>query len=337
MPNEETDQKVLELAIAGINKQYGENSVIKLGSADLKPWPAISTGALTLDLALGIGGLPKGRIVEIYGPESSGKTTLALMVVAAAQAAGGICGYIDAEHALDPIYAKAIGVEVPELYLSQPECGEDALDICNALIRTGQFSVVVIDSVAALTPRAELEGEMSDQNMGLQARMMSKIMRKINGTTADTETLVIFINQIREKIGVMFGSPETQPGGRALKFFASVRIDIRKIEMIKDKNDGSMSGVKTKAKIVKNKMAPPYREAEFDIIYGRGINSLGCIFDAAVTAGFIEKKGAWFNRDGVAFAQGRDNGIKELASNLALADELEKLILEKANLGNVRS
>jgi recombination protein RecA len=324
--------KALDLAIAGLDKQYGQNSVVKLGSDSLTKWPSIPTGALTLDIALGIGVLPRGRIVEMYGPESSGKTTLALMVVAAAQAGGGKCCYIDAEHALDPNYARDLGVDVDEMYISQPDTAEQALETCDRLVATGALDVVVIDSVAALTPKAELDGEVGDSHMGLLARLMGQTLRKINGNAHKTETLVIFVNQIREKIGVMFGSPETQPGGRALKFFSSVRIDIRKIEIIKDKETGLPSGVKTKAKVIKNKMAPPYREAEFDIIYGRGINSLGCIFDLGVKYGFIEKSGAWYAYEGEQMGQGRPNCIQALASDMEMTGILEKKIRETVGM-----
>lgn len=324
--------KALQLAIAGLDKQYGQNSVVKLGSKDLGRWPSIPTGALELDIALGIGGLPKGRIAEIYGPESSGKTTLALMIVAAAQATGGTCVYVDAEHALDPGYARDLGVDVDNMYISQPDTAEQALETVDRLVATGALDVIVVDSVAALTPKNELNGEIGDSHMGLLARLMGQTMRKINGNASNTDTLVIFINQIREKIGVMFGSPETTPGGRALKFFASVRIDIRKVEILKDKSTGLPMGVKTKAKVIKNKMAPPYREAEFDIIYGRGINTLGCIFDLGVKYGFIEKSGAWYSYEGEQLGQGRDNCIQALASDMEKTRIVEKKIRETAGL-----
>lgn len=323
--------KALELAIAGLDKQYGPNSVVKLGSENLQKWPSIPTGALTLDIALGIGGLPQGRIVEIYGPESSGKTTLAMMVIAAAQKAGGVCCMVDAEHALDPNYARDLGVDVDELLLSQPDTAEQALETVDRLVATGALSVIVVDSVAALTPKVELDGEIGQSHMGLLARLMGQTMRKINGNASNTGTLVIFINQIREKIGVMFGSPETTPGGRALKFFASVRIDIRKVEQIKDK-EGNLSGVRTRAKVIKNKMAPPYRQGEFDIDYGRGINSLGCILDLGVEYGIIKKGGAWFSYEDQQLGQGRANSIMALASDLDMTKIIETKVREIAGV-----
>lgn len=327
------DTKALELALAGLNKDYGPGTISRLGDQENRRWPAISTGALTLDLAIGIGGLPRGRIVEVYGPESSGKTTLALMVVAEAQRLGGICAYVDAEHALDPVYAENLGCDLKELLISQPDTGEDALNIVDRLVRTGAVSVIVVDSVAALTPKAELEGEVGDNHVGRQPRMMAQALRIMNSNISKTDTLVIFINQIREKIGVMFGSPETTPGGRALKFYSSVRIDIRKVEQIKDKDTGEFLGVKTKAKIVKNKMAPPYREAIFDIRYGKGIDRLGCTLDAAENAGIVIKNsGNRYLFGDEQLGHGRANAITGLASDLELAEKIQQSVLEKAGL-----
>ena len=305
------DSKALEIAIAQLQKQYGVGSVMRLGSTDLKPWPSISTGALVLDSALGIGGLPQGRVVEIYGPESSGKSTIALTVVAKAQAAGLTCAYIDAEHALDPVYMQAVGIDLDNLLLAQPDHGEQGLDIVDKLLRTGEIGVIVVDSVAALVPKAELEGEMEQAHMGLQARMMAKALRKLTGLAAQHNTLIIFINQLRNKIGVMFGNPETTPGGLSLKFYASVRIDVRKKEDLKDKA-GEASGIKVKAKIIKNKMAPPMRVVEFDIIYAQGIDEYGCLFDHALNKGIFRQKGAWVYYNDENFAQGRDNAINKL-------------------------
>lgn len=322
----EENQRKLEVVMADINRQFGANSILKYGTENIAPWPSYSTGALTLDDALGIGGLPLGRVVEIFGPESSGKSTLCLSVIAAAQAQGGICAYIDAEHALDPVYARMVGVDMDELLLSQPDYGEQALDILIKLVRSGVVSVVVVDSVAALTPKAEIEGDMETQSMGLVPRMMAKSMRLLVAAASETKTLVIFTNQIREKIGVMFGNPETTPGGRALRFAASVRIDLRKIEDIK--KDGNIEGVRTKAKVIKNKMAPPFRIAEFDIVYGRGVNTLACIVDLCLTKGVLTKSGAWIKYEGESFAQGRANAVEVLASDLELADVLKKKALE---------
>lgn len=306
--------KQLELAIAQIDRQYGAGSVMKLGSSDFEPWPSVPTGALSLDRILGIGGLPRGRIVEIYGPESSGKSTLALSIVAQAQKLGITCAYVDAEHALDPVYMQAVGVDVDELVFTQPDYGEQALEIVDKLVATGELGVVVIDSVASLIPKAELEGDMESAQMGLQARMMAKAMRKLVGQANTHKTLLVFINQLRNKIGVMFGNPETTPGGMALKYAASVRIDIRKREDIKDKSGNSV-GIVSKVKIIKNKMAPPMKVTEFSILYGKGIDEHGCVLDVALDAGILTQKGAWIYYNGELFAQGRENAINHLREN----------------------
>lgn len=322
--DEDTD-KALELAIVHLDRQFGKGTVIRLGNENVEPWPVISTGALTLDIALGTGGLPKGRIVEIYGPESAGKTTVALTALAQAQAEGGTCAFIDTEHSLDPTYASALGVNMDDLLMSQPNNGEEALEILDTLIGTGSITMVVLDSVAALVSKAELEGDMGQASMGVQARLMSQAMRKIVGRANKTDTIVIFTNQIREKIGVMFGNPETQPGGRALKFYASVRIDVRRKEDIKSK-DGAYIGIRVKATIKKNKIAPPYKIAEFDILYGRGVNWLGCIVDGALDKDIFTKSGSWIHYQDASFAQGRDKAIEALAADLDFARELEKQI-----------
>ena len=306
--------KQLELAIAQIDRQYGAGSVMKLGSSDFEPWPSIPTGALSLDRILGIGGLPRGRIVDIYGPESSGKSTLALSIVAQAQKLGITCAYVDAEHALDPVYMKAVGVDVDELVFTQPDYGEQALEIVDKLVATGELGVIIIDSVASLIPKAELEGDMESAQMGLQARMMAKAMRKLVGQANTHKTLLVFINQLRNKIGVMFGNPETTPGGMALKYAASVRIDIRKREDIKDKAGNSV-GIVSKVKIIKNKMAPPMKVTEFSILYGKGIDEHGCVLDVALDAGILTQKGAWIYYNGELFAQGRENAINHLREN----------------------
>jgi recombination protein RecA len=306
--------KQLELAIAQIDRQYGAGSVMKLGSSDFEPWPSIPTGALSLDRILGIGGLPRGRVVEIYGPESSGKSTLALSIVAQAQKLGITCAYVDAEHALDPVYMKAVGVDVDELIFTQPDYGEQALEIVDKLVATGELGVIIIDSVASLIPKAELEGDMESAQMGLQARMMAKAMRKLVGQANTHKTLLVFINQLRSKIGVMFGNPETTPGGMALKYAASVRIDIRKREDIKDKAGNSV-GIVSKVKIIKNKMAPPMKVTEFSILYGKGIDEHGCVLDVALDAGILTQKGAWIYYNGELFAQGRENAINQLREN----------------------
>jgi recombination protein RecA len=322
--------KALEMAIASIEKQHGKGAVMKMGDKGEMTIETVPTGALALDLALGIGGLPRGRVVEIFGPESSGKSTLAMHVVAEAQRNGGICAYIDAEHAMDPIYARAIGVDVDELLISQPDTGEQALEITDTLIRSGALDVVVIDSVAALTPRAEIEGEMGDSHMGLQARLMSQALRKLTANLNKTNTICIFINQLREKIGVMFGSPETTPGGRALKFYSSVRLDIRRIESIKD--GAEMVGNRTRVKVVKNKCAPPFRQAEFDIMYGKGISREGSLLDVGVDLELIKKSGAWFTYEGEQLGQGRENAKSFLGENPEIMMDISERILAQVGI-----
>ena len=312
------------MALAGIEKQFGKGSVMKMGEKGSMNIETVPTGALALDLALGVGGLPRGRVVEIYGPESSGKSTLAMHVVAEAQRNGGICAYVDAEHAMDPVYAKAIGVDTDELLISQPDTGEQALEIADMLVRSGALDVVVIDSVAALTPRAEIEGEMGDSHVGLQARLMSQALRKLTANLNKTQTICIFINQLREKIGVMFGSPETTPGGRALKFYSSVRLDIRRIESIKDGVE--VVGNRTRVKVVKNKVAPPFRQAEFDIMYGKGISREGSLLDIGVDLGLIKKSGAWYTYEGEQLGQGRENAKQFLAENPEIMVEVSERI-----------
>lgn len=313
--------KALAAALTQIERQFGKGSMMRLGDTDREPIPAISTGSLGLDIALGIGGLPRGRVVEIYGPESSGKTTLTLQVIAEAQKAGGSCAFIDAEHALDPIYAGNLGVDVDNLLVSQPDTGEQALEICDMVVRSGALDVVVIDSVAALTPKAEIEGDMGDTHMGLQARLMSQALRKMTGNIKNSNTLVIFINQIRMKIGVMFGSPETTTGGNALKFYSSVRLDIRRIGSIKDGDE--VVGNETRVKVVKNKVAPPFRQAEFQIMYGKGIFHLGEIVDLGVKQGLVEKSGAWYAYKGEKIGQGKKNAAVFLKENPHIAEEIE--------------
>ena len=313
--------KKLDTVFDQIEKQFGEGSLMKLGTDNVKKVPAISTGALSIDLALGIGGIPKGRVVEIYGPESSGKTTLSLHVAAEAQKAGGVAAFIDAEHALDPVYASALGVDIDELLVSQPDTGEQALEIADMLIESGGVDIVIIDSVAALVPKAEIDGEMGQSHVGIQARLMSQALRKLTGSINKTQTTVIFINQIREKIGVMWGSPETTSGGRALKFYASVRIDIRRIETLKV--GAEMIGNRIRAKIVKNKVAPPFREAEFDIMFGKGISREGSLLDVGVEHGIVRKGGAWFTYDEVQLGQGKENSKNYLRENPDLALQLE--------------
>ena len=326
MSNQDKDRNIaLESAIGQIEKAFGKGSVMKLGtSGENLDVQAISTGSLGLDIALGIGGLPKGRIVEIYGPESSGKTTLALHVVAEAQKTGGTCAFVDAEHALDPVYAKKLGVNIDDLLISQPDAGEQALEIADTLVRSGAISVLVVDSVAALVPRAELEGDMGDSHMGLQARLMSQALRKLTSSISKSNCLVIFINQIRQKIGIMFGNPETTSGGNALKFYASVRLDIRRIGAIKDKDD--IIGNQTRVKVVKNKVAPPFRTVEFDIMYGEGISKNGEIVDLGVSADIIEKSGSWFSYNDQRIGQGRENVKNFLSENSEIASEIEDKI-----------
>ncbi|CAA9392258.1 MAG: RecA [uncultured Nocardioidaceae bacterium] len=323
--------KALDVALANIEKQFGKGSVMRLGDETRLPLAVIPTGSIALDVALGIGGLPRGRVVEIYGPESSGKTTVALHAVASAQAAGGIVAFIDAEHALDPDYAKALGVDTDALLVSQPDSGEQALEIADMLIRSGALDLIVIDSVAALVPRAEIEGEMGDSHVGLQARLMSQALRKMTGALNNSGTTMIFINQLREKIGVMFGSPETTTGGRALKFYSSVRLDVRRIETLKDGQE--MVGNRTRIKVVKNKVAPPFKQAEFDIMYGKGISREGSLIDVGVEAGLVRKAGAWYTYEGDQLGQGKENSRNFLRDNPDLANELEKKILEKLGVG----
>jgi recombination protein RecA len=324
-------EKALATALTQIERQCGKGSVMRLGEQGKAPIEVIPTGSISLDIALGIGGLPRGRVVEIYGPESSGKTTVALHAVANAQRAGGIAAFIDAEHALDPDYARKLGVDTDALLVSQPDSGEQALEIADMLVRSGAIDIVVIDSVAALVPRAEIEGEMGDSHVGLQARLMSQALRKMTGAVSGTGTTAIFINQLREKIGVMFGSPETTTGGKALKFYASVRLDVRRIESLKDGSD--VVGNRTRVKVVKNKVAPPFKQAEFDIIYGQGISREGSLLDLGVDQGFVRKAGAWFTYESDQLGQGRENARNFLRDNPDLANELEKKIKEKMGIG----
>jgi len=327
MSDSET-KKALDLALANIDRQYGKGTVIRLGDQSFQSWPSISTGALTLDIALGIGGLPKGRIVEIYGPESSGKTTVALNVIAQSQMSGGICAFIDVEHAFDPLYARALGVDLESLYFCQPDHGEAALDIVESLAKTGSISVIVLDSVAALSAKAEIDGDIGDSHVGIQARLMGQAMRKLTGVISKNNVTMIFTNQLREKIGVFYGNPETQPGGRALKFQASVRIDIRRSGDIKNSH-GDIIGVKTKAKIVKNKMAPPMKVCEFDILYGIGVDQIGCVVDAAIAKGIMAQKGSWVYYKDENFAQGRNNAIEKLAEQQDLLNSIKAEILSE--------
>jgi len=324
-------EKALEAALAQIDKQFGKGSVMRLGDQTQAPVEVIPTGSVAMDVALGIGGLPRGRVVEIYGPESSGKTTLALHAVANAQRNGGIAAFIDAEHALDPVYARQLGVDTDALLVSQPDTGEQALEIMDMLVSSGTLDIVVIDSVAALTPRAEIEGEMGDSHVGLQARLMSQALRKVTGRLHQTKTTAIFINQLREKIGVFFGSPETTTGGKALKFYASVRIDVRRIETLKEA--GNPVGNRTRVKIVKNKMAPPFKQAEFDILYGVGISREGGLIDMGVEEGIVKKSGAWFTYDGDQLGQGKEDARRFLRDNPDLANEIEQRILTKLGIG----
>ena len=327
MSEQNTEKKrALEVALSQIEKQFGKGSVMKLGEYQAMNVEAIPTGALGLDIALGIGGVPRGRIIEIFGPESSGKTTLALHIIAEAQKMNGEAAFIDAEHALDPVYAKHLGVDIDNLIVSQPDTGEQALEITESLVRSGALDVIVVDSVAALVPKAEIDGDMGDSHMGLQARLMSQALRKLAGAINKSKTVIIFINQLREKIGVMFGNPETTTGGRALKFYASVRLDIRKIENIKQ--DGEIVGNRARVKVVKNKVAPPFREAEFDIVYGKGISKEGNILDMAVNLDIIEKSGSWFSYNGEKIGQGRENVKQYLHNNPEVMEEVEKKVRE---------
>lgn len=322
-------KKALEAALGQIEKQFGKGSVMKLGDFTAMNVEAIPTGALSLDVALGIGGIPRGRIIEVYGPESSGKTTLTLHMIAEAQKLGGEAAFIDAEHALDPVYAKHLGVDIDNLIVSQPDTGEQALEIAEALVRSGALDIIVVDSVAALVPKAEIDGDMGDSHIGLQARLMSQALRKLAGAINKTKTVIVFINQLREKVGVMFGNPETTPGGRALKFYASVRMDIRKIENLKQ--DGEVVGNRAKVKVVKNKVAPPFREAEFDIMYGKGISKEGNLVDLAVNLDIIEKSGSWFSYNDTRIGQGRENVKKFLIENPEIMAEVEQKIRDNFN------
>ena len=325
MASEKDREKALETALAHIDRQFGKGTVMRLGSEERAPVDVIPTGSIALDAALGIGGLPRGRVVEIYGPEASGKTTLTLHAIANAQRNGGIAAFIDAEHALDPVYAAKLGVDIDALLVSQPDNGEQALEIADMLIRSGSVDLVVIDSVAALVPRAEIEGEMGDSHVGLQARLMSQALRKITGGLSQTKTTAIFINQLREKVGVFFGSPETTSGGKALKFYASVRLDIRRIETLKDA--GEAVGNRTRVKVVKNKMAPPFKQAEFDILYGEGISREGSLIDYGVDKGLVKKSGAWYTYDGDQLGQGKENARRFLQQNPDIANDIENKIL----------
>lgn len=327
--------KAIESAMTQIEKQFGKGSVMKLGEKKAVNIGAISTGSLSLDIGLGIGGVPRGRIVEIYGPESSGKTTVALHIIAEAQKTGGAVAFIDAEHALDPVYAKALGVDIDNLIISQPDTGEQALEICEALVRSGAIDVIVVDSVAALVPKAEIEGEMGDSHVGLQARLMSQALRKLAGSINKSNTVTIFINQLREKVGIMFGNPETTPGGRALKFYSSVRMDVRKIDTIKQGDE--FLGNRTRVKIIKNKVAPPFKQAEFDIMYGKGISRVGNILDVGVNEGIVQKSGAWFSYGEVRLGQGRENSKKFLTENSQIALEIENKIRKKHNLPEIKN
>ncbi|GAB6857286.1 recombinase RecA [Microbacterium xylanilyticum] len=331
MPSPADREKALESALAQIDKQFGKGSVMRLGSDERAPVEVIPTGSIALDVALGVGGLPRGRIIEIYGPESSGKTTLTLHAIANVQRAGGIAAFVDAEHALDPDYAKKLGVDIDQLLVSQPDTGEQALEIADMLIRSGAIDLVVIDSVAALVPRAEIEGEMGDSHVGLQARLMSQALRKLTGGLNQTKTTAIFINQLREKIGVFFGSPETTAGGKALKFYASVRLDIRRIETLKD--GAEAVGNRTRVKVVKNKMAPPFKQAEFDILYGTGISREGSLIDFGVDHGIVKKSGAWYTYDGDQLGQGKENARNFLLKNPDIAETIETQIKQKLGIG----
>ena len=335
MPSAADREKALETALAQIDRQFGKGSVMRLGSEERAPVESIPTGAIALDVALGIGGLPRGRIVEVYGPESSGKTTIALHAIASAQARGGVAAFVDAEHALDPEYAKKLGVNIDDLLVSQPDTGEQALEIADMLIRSGSVDVIVIDSVAALVPRAEIEGEMGDSHVGLQARLMSQALRKLTGALSNTGTTAIFINQLREKIGVFFGSPETTSGGKALKFYASVRLDIRRIETLKDGQDSV--GNRVRVKVVKNKLAAPFRQAEFDILFGEGISREGGLIDFGVEQDIVKKSGAWYTYEGEQLGQGKENSRRYLKENPDLANEIEQKIKSKLGIGVPRA
>ena len=335
MPSPAEREKALDGALAQIERQFGKGSVMRLGSDERAPVEVIPTGSIALDAALGIGGLPRGRIIEIYGPESSGKTTLTLHAIANAQRNGGIAAFIDAEHALDPEYAAKLGVDIDSLLVSQPDTGEQALEIADMLIRSGSIDLIVIDSVAALVPRAEIEGEMGDSHVGLQARLMSQALRKLTGGLSQTNTTMIFINQLREKIGVFFGSPETTAGGKALKFYASVRLDIRRIETLKDGTDAV--GNRTRVKVVKNKMAPPFKQAEFDILYGVGISREGSLIDFGVDHGIVKKSGAWYTYEGDQLGQGKENARNFLLANPDMAAEIEQKILAKLGIGSAKA
>ena len=335
MPSASDRDKALDTALAQIDKQFGKGSVMRLGSDERAPIEVIPTGSIALDIALGIGGLPKGRIVEVYGPESSGKTTVALHAIANCQKAGGVAVFIDAEHALDPEYAKALGVDIDALLVSQPDTGEQALEIADTLIRSGSIDIIVIDSVAALVPRAEIEGEMGDSHMGLQARLMSQALRKLTGVLSNTKTTAIFINQLREKIGVFFGSPETTAGGKALKFYASVRLDVRRIETLKDGQEAV--GNRTRVKVVKNKMAPPFKQAEFDIIYGVGISREGSLLDVGVEQEILKKSGSWYTYDAEQLGQGKENSRNFLLDNPEIANEIEQKIKTRLGIGVPRA
>ena len=319
-------QKALDLAIASIEKQFGKGAIMKMNEVAVQNIDVIPTGCLTLDAALGIGGMPRGRIIEIYGPESSGKTTVALHVVAEAQKMGGTAAFIDAEHALDPVYASKIGVNMDELYISQPDTGEQALDICESLVKSAAVDIIIVDSVAALTPKAEIDGEMGDSFIGLQARLMSQALRKLTAIVNKTKTCVIFINQLREKVGVMFGSPETTPGGKALKFYSSIRLDVRKIDTLKDGDQ--FIGNRTRVKVVKNKLASPFKTAEFDLMYGTGISKIGCLLDVAIDNGMVEKRGSWFSYGDQRIGQGKENVKAYIAQNPEFKDELEAKVKE---------
>lgn len=330
MASQEEKQKALEAALGQIEKQYGKGAVMKLGDTAKMQVETIPTGSLSLDIALGVGGVPKGRIIEVYGPESSGKTTVALHMVAEVQKRGGVAGFIDAEHALDPVYAKNIGVDIDNLYISQPDCGEQALEITETMVRSGAVDIVIVDSVAALVPKAEIDGDMGDSHVGLQARLMSQALRKLTAVINKSNCIVIFINQLREKIGVMFGNPETTTGGRALKFYSSIRLDVRRVETLKQ--GGEMVGNHTRVKVVKNKVAPPFKEAEFDIVFGKGIVKEGDLIDIAVNIGIISKSGAWYAYEGDKIGQGRENAKAFLAAHPEVAEEVEKRIRQHYGL-----